>query len=83
MQRLARGAVPALGRPLMSAIFISAGTGEATASAGTIAAVAAHGLPFPHLEITSQSHVELNESRGKNVVSAKRRIRSESGLGES
>jgi putative oxidoreductase len=59
MDRLATTALPALGRLLMSVIFIMAGLEKLGAPEGTIRYIAAHGLPLPSLAYAVSVLVEL------------------------
>ena len=59
MDRLATSALPALGRLLMAAIFISGGLSKLGNPDGTIAYIASHGLPLPSLAYAASLVTEL------------------------
>jgi putative oxidoreductase len=59
MDRLDTPALPALGRVLLSLIFILSGWGKLFAAAGTIGYIAAHGLPLPPVAYAIAVIVEL------------------------
>ncbi|MBN9510565.1 MAG: DoxX family protein [Alphaproteobacteria bacterium] len=59
MDRLDTPALPALGRLLMSLIFILSGWGKLFAAGGTIGYIAAHNLPLPAVAYAIAVIVEL------------------------
>jgi putative oxidoreductase len=59
MDRLDTPALPALGRVLLSVIFLLSGWGKLFAAAGTIGYIAAHGLPLPTVAYAVAVIVEL------------------------
>lgn len=56
---LAQSAVPAIGRVLLSAIFIFSGIGKALAPEGTIGYIESAGLPFATLALAAAVAIEL------------------------
>jgi putative oxidoreductase len=59
MNAMQIGLLPALGRLLMTAIFIQSGLGKLSSSAGTIGYIASHGLPAPQVAYWVAVVVEL------------------------
>lgn len=53
------GALPAVGRLLMSAIFLVSGAGKLAAPAATLATIRAAGLPLPEVSYAAATAVEI------------------------